>query len=104
MPLKARNTLDAFRASERSRQESTKKDEEDIKSGEPLLVKNVLVGDNSGKSFKVQDYIIVEDEEEEEIARAIVNYSVEDLAQENVRTSDAEEEFVHSSNLCITRP
>ena len=79
-----------------------KEGEEDIKSGEPLLVKNVLVGDNSGKSFKVQDCIIVEDEEGREIARAIVNYSVEDLAQENVRTSDAEEEFVHSSNLCIT--
>ena len=66
-----------------------KEGEEDIKSGEPLLVKNVLVGDNSAKSFKVQDCIIVEDEEGREIARAIVNYSVEGLAQENVRTSDA---------------
>ena len=73
-----------------------KEGEEDIKSGEPLLVKNVLVGDNSGKSFKVQDCIIVEDEEGREIARAIVN-GVEDLAQgKNVRTSDAEEEFVQS--------
>ena len=61
-----------------------------------------LLNFGSGKSFKVQDGIIVEDEEGREIARAIVNYSVEDLAQENVRTSDAEEEFVHSSNLCIT--
>jgi len=84
-----------------------KEGEEDIKSGEPLLVKNVLVGDasnnnNNNNSFKVQDCIIVEDEEGREIARAIVNYSAEDLNQQNLRLSDAEEEFVHTSNLCVT--
>ena len=84
-----------------------KEGEEDIKSGEPLLVKNVLVSDSNGtksssNSYKVQDCIIVEDEEGREIARAIVNYSAEDLAHHNLRVSDAEEEFVHSSNLCVT--
>ena len=80
-----------------------KEGEEDIKSGEPLLVKNVLVDDASNTiSFKVQDCIIVEDEEGREIARAIVNYSAEDLNQQNLRLSDAEEEFVHTSNLCVT--
>ena len=62
----------------------------------------MLVGDNSGKSFKVQDCIIVEDEEGREIARAIVNYSVEDLAQENVRTSGAEEEFRYIRATCAS--
>ena len=84
-----------------------KEGEEDIKSGEPLLVKNVLISDSNGtksssNSYKVQDCIIVEDEEGREIARAIVNYSAEDLAHHNLRVSDAEEEFVHSSNLCVT--
>ncbi|CAL6276280.1 unnamed protein product [Bathycoccus prasinos] len=55
-----------------------KEGEEDIKSGEPLLVKNVLVSDSNGtkssssNGYKVQDCIIVEDEEGREIARAIV--------------------------------
>ena len=83
-----------------------KEGEEDIKSGEPLLVKNVLISDSNGtksssNSYKVQDCIIVEDEEGRKL-QSVIEISVEDLAHHNLRVSDAEEEFVHSSNLCVT--
>ena len=88
-----------------------KEGEEDIKSGDPLLMKNVIVVESSDAddgysaskwTFKMQDCIIVEDENGREIARAIANYSADDLRHDSLRNSDGDEEFVHSSNLCVT--